>query len=182
MDLWYFVSISEIFDARSTVVSAEINPCSPKMSSTIFFVSLSFIPTLFFRYHLKFSPKCLVQNVNFESGKLDLTKAFSSSVPITMSFVLSKDVSISVPKTEDKCVKNLWYVWNAPSQWRYRGPSIIGFVFLPFRRSFFSWNTVVVTKHGPKLKVLSTSQTFSMQTKNALTDFRYNRLNLVVFQ
>ena len=46
-EFWYFVSISEIFDARSTVVSAEINPCSPKMSSTIFFVSLSFIPTLF---------------------------------------------------------------------------------------------------------------------------------------
>ena len=40
----------------------------------------------------------LERQENFESGKLDfnaLTKAFSSSVPITMSFVLSKDVSIS---------------------------------------------------------------------------------------
>ena len=35
-EFWYFVSISEIVDARSTVKSAEINPCSPKMSATIF--------------------------------------------------------------------------------------------------------------------------------------------------
>lgn len=100
-------------DARSTVVSAEIKPWSPKMSSTIFLVSFSFIPTLFFRWRLKFSPECLVQSVNLESGKLDFnafTKAFSSSIPITKSFVLKSEDSISVPKMADKCVKNLWYV------------------------------------------------------------------------
>ena len=35
-EAWYFLSISDIFDVRSPVVSAEINPCSPKMASTFF--------------------------------------------------------------------------------------------------------------------------------------------------
>jgi hypothetical protein len=32
------------------------------------------------------------------------------------------------------------------------GPNIIGLAFLPFRFSFDSWNTVVVTKQAPSKK------------------------------
>ena len=34
----------------------------------------------------------------------------------------------------------------------YAGPYIIGLAFLPFRFSFDSWNTVVVTKQAPSKK------------------------------
>jgi hypothetical protein len=42
--------------------------------------------------------------------------AFSSSDPTTISFTLSNVSNMFVSITDAKWVKNLWYVWNAPSQ------------------------------------------------------------------
>ena len=121
--------------------------------------------------------------MSLDYGKLAfiaLTKAFSSSEPITKSLKLNNVSDIPVSKTDDRWVNNLWYiVWKAPSQWRYTGPNIIGLVFLSFRFSFDSWNTFVVTNQAPRLKVLSTP---IIEVLQALEKFAFgSQYSLITF-